>query len=184
MENLANLSNEIQKISPFCEVTFSTDSNQFSAISDVVVIATSAFNQKIIDVEKVKPGCIIADCSAPSNVSKEEILKRSDVLVMKSGELLLPKDYDVNCYLGLPPKFLYACLVETAILAMEHRYEAFTKGRAIDFHKIDEIINISKKHGVHLAPMRSLFGFIYEREIELIREKVNSRNLSAYTDPV
>ena len=172
LENLTNLSNEIQKISPACEVEFSTDSNKFAAISDVIVIATSAFNQKVIDIEKVKPGCIIADCSAPSNISKEEILKRADILVMKSGELLLPKSYDVNCYLGLPPKLLYACLVETAVLAMENRYEAFTKGRAIDFNKVNDIVAISKKHGVHLAPMRSLFGFIYDREIELIKEKV------------
>lgn len=172
LENLTNLSNKIQKISPDCEVAFSTNSNQFAAISDVIVIATSAFNQKVIDIEKVKPGCIIADCSAPSNISKEEILKRADILVMKSGELLLPKNYDVNCYLGLPPKLLYACLVETAVLAMENRYEAFTKGRAIDFNKVNDIVEISKKHGVHLAPMRSLFGFIYDREIELIKEKV------------
>ena len=174
LENLGNLEKKIKEISPKCEVVFSTNSNKFAAISDVIVIATSAFNQKVIDIEKVKPGCVIADCSAPSNISKEEILKRPDILVMKSGELLLPKDYDVNCYLALPPKLLYACLVETAVLAMENRYEAFTKGRAIDFDKINEITEISKKHGVRLAPMRSLFGFIYDKEIELIKEKVNS----------
>ena len=174
LENLNNLANEIQKISPACEVAFSTDSNKFAAVSDVIVIATSAFDQKVIDIKKVKSGCVIADCSAPANISKEEILKRPDILVMKSGELLLPKDYDVNCYLGLPPKLLYACLVETAVLAMENRYEAFTKGRAIDFNKVNEIIEISKKHGVHLAPMRSLFGFIYDSEVELIKEKANT----------
>ena len=174
LENLRNLSNEIRDISPKCEVSFSTNSNEFAAVSDAIVIVTSAFNQKIIDIEKVKPGCIIADCSTPANITKEEILKRPDILVMRSGELLLPKDYDVNCYLGLPPKLLYACLVETAVLAMENRYEAFTKGRAIDFNKVTEIVEMSKKHGVHLAPMRSLFGFIYDKELELIREKMNS----------
>ena len=174
LENLNNLANEIRKIAPDCEVAFSTNSNKFASVSDVIVIATSAFDQKVIDIKKVKSGCVIADCSAPANISKEEILKRPDVLVMKSGELLLPKDYDVNCYLGLPAKLLYACLVETAILAMENRYEAFTKGRAIDFNKVNEIIEISKKHGVHLAPMRSVFGFVYDREIALIREKVKA----------
>lgn len=172
-ENLMNLANAIKEISPACEVVFSTNSNEFAENSDVIVIATSAFDQKIIDIEKVKPGCIIADCSTPSNISKEEILKRPDILVMKSGELLLPKNYDVNCYLGLPPQLLYACLVETAVLAMENRYEAFTNGRAIDFNKVNEIVEISKKHGAHLAPMRSLFGFIYDKEIEVIRETVN-----------
>lgn len=174
-ERLEELAQELRKMAPHCEVTVGTDANHFAPQADVVVTATSAFDQKIVDVKRLKPGCVVCDCSRPLDFSKEDAKQRPDVLIMESGELILPGPYDLTCNIGLPGKAVYACLAETACLAMEERYETFTMGRDIDWVKVKEIYKISKKHGVKLAAIQGHVGIITDREIQLTRELAISR---------
>ena len=45
---------------------------------------------QILDIMRVKPGCVITDITRPMIFSKEEVAKRPDVLVIRGGEILLP----------------------------------------------------------------------------------------------
>ncbi len=76
----------------------------------------------------------------------------------------------MTCDLGLPGKTVYACLAETALLALEERYESFTLGRNIEIDKVKEIYKMAVRHGARLSAIRGHMGFISDKEIHLIRE--------------
>ncbi|NUM59671.1 MAG: dehydrogenase [Bdellovibrionaceae bacterium] len=174
-ERLEQLKLELEMLNPKCEILISTDANHFASISDVLVTATSSFDQKIVDVMQLKPGCVVCDCSRPLDFTKEEARKRPDVLIIESGELILPGSYNLTCDIGLPKNIVYACLAETAVLSMEEKYESFTLGRDIDWMKVKEIYKLSQKHGVKLANIYGHLGDISEKEIMLTRELALAR---------
>lgn len=175
MNRLEELAQEIRKMSPECEVILTTEANHFAETADALVTATSALDQKIIDVMKLKPGCVVCDCSRPLDFTAEDAKKRPDVLIIESGEVVLPGPYEMDCDLGLPGKTVYACLAETALLSLEGRYEAFTLGRDIDWIKVKEIYKLARKHGVKLSSVEGHMGTIKDREIDLIRELALSK---------
>lgn len=175
IERLIELKEEIEKLSPHCEVLVSTDANELAHEVDALVTATSAFDHKIIDVELLKPGCVVCDCSRPLDFDIEDAKKRPDILIIESGEVILPGPSEVDCDLGLPGNTVYACLAETAILALEERYEPFTLGRDIEWEKVKEIYELAIKHGVKLAAIQGHMGTITDREIQLTRELAIAR---------
>jgi predicted amino acid dehydrogenase len=150
------------------EVATSADENLDSV--DVIVAATSA-RGGIIDVMKLKPGALVCDVAMPPDVSREEAGKRDDILVIESGEILVPGDIHWGADLHLPPNVAYACLAETILLALEGRNENFTLGREIDPEKVREIGEIGKKHGFRLTKIRSFGREVDEEEIERIRQR-------------
>lgn len=172
LERLEQLKEEIVAINPRCEVIVATDANEFAGQVDALVTATSAFDQKIVDVERLKPGCVVCDCSRPLDFTKEDARKRPDVLIIESGEVILPGPSEVSCDIGLPGNVVYACLAETALLALEEKYEPFTLGRDIDWEKVKIIYKMAIKHGVKLDTIQGHFGPISDREIEMIRSNV------------
>lgn len=170
-DRLRELKADLEKLSPGCQIFQSTDANDFAAETDVLVTATSSFDQKIIDIERLKPGCVVCDCSRPLDFSIEDTIKRPDVLIIESGEVVLPgRGKQFSCDLGLPGNVVYACLGETAILAMEGRHESFTLGREIDWPKVKEIYRLAKEHGVELAAIRGHNGLISDKEIAITRQ--------------
>ena len=107
-------------------------------------------------------------------------MKRPDVLFIESGEVVLPgATNQLNCDIGLPDDVVYACLGETALLAMEERYESFTLGRDLDWQKVKEIYRLAVGHGVKLAMIRGPMGIISDKEIQICRElALRARGLS------
>jgi hypothetical protein len=91
----------------------------------------------------------------PPDISRAEAALRPDVLVIESGEVLIPGDVDFGYDIGLPPRTSYACLAETALLAMEGRFEDYTLGRNIEIERVKEIYRLFKKHGFQLAGLRA-----------------------------
>jgi hypothetical protein len=65
----------------------------------------------------------------------EEVAMRPDVLVIESGEILLPGKVKMG-NIGLPKGVAYACLAETTVLALEGRFENFTVGHDIEWEKV------------------------------------------------
>lgn len=172
---LDELAEEIRQIAPRCEILTATDANELAGQADALVTATSAFDQKIIDVERLKPGCVVCDCSRPLDFDKEDAKKRPDVLIIESGEVLLPGPAKINCNLGLPGKAVYACLAETALLALDGQFESFTMGRDIEWNKVKAIYKMARKHGVELAAIQGHMGIVSDKEIELTRSLALSR---------
>jgi predicted amino acid dehydrogenase len=156
-EKLIDLKRRIQEETPGASVTIATRTEDVLADCDLVVTATSAFGQRVIDIARCKPGAVICDVARPPDIGEREAALRPDVLVIESGEVLIPGDVDFGYDIGLPKGTSYACLAETALLAMEGRFEDYTLGRQIDTERVKEIFRLFRKHGFQLAGLRS-FG--------------------------
>ena len=135
---------------------------------DMVVTATSGAGKKVLDIMKVKPGCVITDVARPLDLPPEEVARRPDVLVIESGEIRLPGEVRMK-NIGLPPGVVYACLAETIVLALEGRFENFTVGRQIEWEKVREIYQLGLKHGMQLAAISGVHGEFSDDDIAQVR---------------
>ena len=168
-ERLLDLKRRIQEETPGARVTIATRANDLVGECDLIVTATSAFGQRIMDITKCKPGAVICDVARPPDINPAEADLRPDVLVIESGEVLIPGDIDFGYDIGLPPKTSYACLAETALLAMEGRFEDYTLGRNISMERVKEIYRLFKKHNFQLAGLRSFGKYITDEDVALKR---------------
>ena len=164
-ERLIELKRTIQAETPGAKISIATRADELLPACDLIISATSAFGQRIIDVSKCKAGAVICDVARPADINEAEAALRPDVLVIESGEVLIPGDIDFGYDIGLPPKTAYACLAETALLAMEGRFEDFTLGRNISVEKVKEIYRLFKKHQFQIAGLRSFDEFITEDDL-------------------
>lgn len=167
---LMELREDILKINPKAKIEVSTDADNFSALCDLIITTTSGQGKTVLDIMKVKPGCVICDVSRPFDIKEEEAIKRPDVLVIASGEVTLPGKVDMNIDIGLEGNIVYACLAETALLAMDGKFESFTLSRNINYEKVIEIDRMANEHGVRLSQIMGHNGFITDAEFDLCRE--------------
>jgi predicted amino acid dehydrogenase len=172
---ILELVRELQEQNPNAEIIGTSSPDRYSAECDLIITSTSAQGESVMDIEKVKPGCVICDVSRPFDISLEEAAKRPDVLVIASGEVELPGDIHMTHTLGLPGTSVYACLAETALLALEGRFEPFSISRDLQYDKVCEIDRIARKHGVKLSAIMGHAGEITETEIELCRQHAMSK---------
>jgi len=135
---------------------------------DLIITATSAFGLRVLDVSQCKPGAVILDVALPPDISAEEAAVRPDILVVESGEVLIPGPVKFSFDIGLPPSVAYACLAEAALLAMEERFECFTLGRDVAPERVKEIYRLFRRHGFRIAPLRSFGRLLTD---ELVAEK-------------
>ena len=155
--------------SPDAKIFLSAHADKDIGAMDMIVTATSGAGKKVLDIMKVKPGCVITDVARPLDLPASEVAKRPDVLVIESGEIQLPGDVQMK-NIGLPKGVAYACLAETIVLALEGRFENFTVGRAIEWEKVREIYQLGLKHGMKLAAISGVNGPFSDADIEHVRE--------------
>ncbi len=166
---LLALQQSIQDETPGVKLKITTKADRYLADMDVIVTATSGAGKKILDITKVKPGCVITDVARPLDLSPEDVAKRPDVLVIESGEIELPGNPELKS-IGLPNKVVYACLAETIVLALEGKYEIFTVGREIEWEKVREIYKLGLKHGMKLAAISGVNGVFSDEDIFKVRD--------------
>lgn len=164
-EKLIALKRTIEEETPGAQVTISTSADEYVADADLIVTTTTAFDTRIVDISKCKPGAVICDIARPPDISAEEAELRPDVLVIESGEILLPGQPNFGYDIGLPPGVSYACLAETALLALEGKFEDYTLGRNIEIERVKEIYRLYKKHGLQLSGIRSHGHFLTDADI-------------------
>jgi predicted amino acid dehydrogenase len=169
-EKLIALRRLIEEETPGAQVLIATEADPHLAGADLVVTTTTAIGQRVIDVLKLKPGCVVCDVARPPDVREEDARLRPDVLVVESGEILLPGQPNFGFDIGLPPGVAYACLAEAAVLAMEGRFENFTLGRNIEMEKVKEMYHLFKKHGLQLEGLRSFGRYVTDEEVAQKRE--------------
>ena len=165
---LLALKREIEQQHPRAEVHVAATPDEHLGDMDVIVTATSGAGKRVLDIMAVKPGCVITDVARPLDLSKEDVAKRPDVLVVESGEIELPGDVHMRD-IGLPKGVAYACMAETVVLALEGRYETFTVGRNIEWEKVKEIYGLGLKHGMKLATISGVNGVFTPDDIARIR---------------
>ena len=146
------------------------DSDRSIGDMDMIVTATSGAGKKILDIMKVKPGCVITDVARPLDLPPEEVAKRPDVLVIESGEVYLPGKVRMKQIGFEDHNVVYACLAETIVLTLEGRFENFTLGRTIEWEKVHEIYKMGLKHGMRLAAISGVNGVYSDEDIAMVRE--------------
>ena len=146
------------------------DSDRSIGEMDMIVTATSGAGKKILDIMKVKPGCVITDVARPLDLPPEEVAKRPDVLVIESGEVYLPGKVRMKQIGFEDHNVVYACLAETIVLTLEGRFENFTLGRTIEWEKVHEIYKMGLKHGMRLAAISGVNGVYSDEDIARVRE--------------
>jgi|TARA_B100000809_G_scaffold193024_1_gene191946 predicted amino acid dehydrogenase len=170
-QKLAVLKRSINQENPETRIITTVDADSHLPDADMVVTATSGAGKKILDITKVKPGCVITDVARPLDLKPEDVAKRPDVLYIESGEIEVPVDgqlimRDIN----LPKNVVFACMAETIVLALEGRFEEFTIGRNIEWKKVKEIYKLGLKHGMKLAAISGVNGVYTKQDIDKIRE--------------
>ncbi len=165
---LLSIKESILKETPDARLFLSSRADKDIADMDMIVTATSGAGKKILDIMKVKPGCVITDVARPLDLPPSEVAKRPDVLVIESGEIQLPGKVRMK-NIGLPKNVAYACLAETIVLALEGRFENFTVGRNIEWEKVREIYRLGRKHGMELAAISGVNGVYSDADIRRVR---------------
>jgi len=175
---LLQIKKDIERDNPRATVHVATDPSAALSDMDVIVTATSAAGHKVLDIMRVKPGCVITDVARPLDMSAEDVAKRPDVLIIESGEVELPGDVRMKD-IGLPDNTVYACLAETIVLALEGRYENFTVGRSISWPKVKEIYRLGLKHGMKLATISGINGPYTDEDFDRVRAAALAARSSA-----
>ena len=166
---LLALKESILKETPDAKLFLSAQADKDIGAMDMIVTATSGAGKKVLDIMKVKPGCVITDVARPLDLPPSEVAKRPDVLVIESGEIRLPGKVEMK-NIGLPPNVAYACLAETIVLALDGRFENFTVGRGIEWEKVREIYKLGLKHGMQLAEISGVNGPYSDEDIARVRD--------------
>ncbi len=165
LKKLEELKASILEDTPDAKVTCSIDYDNLLSDMDMIVTSTSGAGKKILDITRVKPGCVITDVARPLDLPPSEVAKRPDVLVIESGEIELPTKVKGMKTIGLPPNVIYACLAETIVLALEGRFEVFTVGRDTEWEKVKEIYKLGLKHGMKLSAISGVKGVYSDEDI-------------------
>ncbi len=165
LSKLDELKASILKETPDAKVFTTIDYNELLGDMDMIVTSTSGAGKEILDIMRVKPGCVITDVARPLDLPASDVAKRPDVLVIESGEIDLPTKVKGLKSIGLPPNVVYACLAETIVLALEGRFEVFTVGRDTEWEKVKEIYKLGIKHGMKLAAISGVKGVYSDEDI-------------------
>jgi len=168
MAKLLSLQDALQEQKPGLKLQVSTRADRFLDDMDVVVIASSRA-RKNIDIMRFKPGCVVTDITRPMIFSQKDIAKRQDILVITGGEIKLPGEAIEMKDIGLPHGVGYAGLAETIILALEGRFEDFTKGSNTQWEKVKEIYKLGIKHGMTLSSISGVDGPLSEEDISRVK---------------
>ncbi len=178
---LLQLKQDIERDNPRATVHVATSPSEALPDMDLIVTATSAAGHKVLDIMRVKPGCVITDVARPLDMSAEDVAKRPDVLVIESGEVELPGEVRMKD-IGLPNGVVFACLAETIVLALEGRYENFTVGRKLSWPKVKEIYQLGLKHGMKLAAISGIKGPYTDEDFDRVRNAALAAQAGARTE--
>jgi len=129
----------------------------------------------ILNINAFKPGAVICDLGYPKNISYTAT-DRKDILIFSGGMSKLPTPLDPGIDTGSPsPDVSYGCFSEVIVLALEKRYESFSKGRGnITIDKMDQIREMAARHGFGVSPFYWGNRLITEEAIGEIRNNARA----------
>ena len=126
--------------------------------ADLVVLMTSAADAILVP-EHLKHGAVVLDDTQPRNTSPRLAAERPDVLILDGGVVDTPGLERTGFGIGLPATRSFACLAETALLALDGHRGHGTIGRP-SLEQVDRMLRLADTWahlGFHLAPPTS-FG--------------------------
>jgi len=162
-------------------VDTATDLHQLSVPADIVICAASLASPSLF-LKRLAPNALICDVGYPKNLSSEDLLENCTVfyggLGQSHGGMSLEPDISQVLYHHPLPNVAQGCLMEAMVLAMENRFEPFSRGRGfITPERVQEIGAIAARHGVGLAPLQNA-RCLLEKPNEQIEGSMNECELA------
>ena len=118
--------------------------------ADIVLVATSSPEGRLISPEIVKPGAIVSCASVPSNLSAAFRDRLDDFIVFDGGLARLPEGHQIDC-VGLPAGGLaFGCLSETLLLGFAGHERSFALG-PITCQQVEHTLELAERHGFALG---------------------------------
>ncbi|MFD1720734.1 NAD(P)-binding domain-containing protein [Amnibacterium endophyticum] len=111
--------------------------------ADVIVLMTSAADA-VLGSEHLKPGAVVVDDTQPRNTSERLAAERPDVVIVDGGVVATPGLVRRGHPIGLPDDRSFACLAETALLALGGHRGHGTIGRP-SLEDIDRMTGLSAR---------------------------------------
>jgi predicted amino acid dehydrogenase len=139
------------------DVEIATRLGQSAAKADIVICAASLASPSLL-LGHVAPEALICDAGYPKNLNAEGKLPRATAfsggLGQVAGGLSFAPDFSGILNRHPFPDVAHGCLLEGMALALEHRFEPFSRGRGfITRNRVHEIETIAARHGIRLAPL-------------------------------
>jgi len=164
VERLRRLAAELEAES--VEVEIATDLQQLHARADIVICAASLASPSLL-LGRIAPDALICDAGYPKNLAPGADLPEATVffggLGQVAGGMAFSPDFRGVLNRHPFPDVAHGCLLEGMTLALEGRFEPFSRGRGfITPRRVDEIGAIAARHGIHLAPFHNAAGPIEE----------------------
>jgi predicted amino acid dehydrogenase len=160
VERLGRLAAELQ--ADGVQVEIATDTQRFSAEADVVICAASLASPSLL-LGRIASDAIVCDAGYPKNLSPNARMPSAKVffggLGQITGGLSFAPDFHGILNRHPFPDVVHGCLLEGMALALEGRFEPFSRGRGfITTQRVAEIETIAARHGIYLAPLCNADG--------------------------
>jgi fatty aldehyde-generating acyl-ACP reductase len=154
-QRLRTLANELE--ADGSDVEIATSLEQFPFVADVVICAASLPSPSLL-LGRSAPEAIICDAGYPKNLHPMADMPGARVffggLGQIAGGLTFVPDFSGVLNRHPFPDMAHGCLLEGMALALERRFEPFSQGRGfITPARVEEIEEMSARHGIHLAPL-------------------------------
>ncbi len=165
LERLHRLAAELE--ADGVEVEIATDLDRFSAAADVVISAASLVSPSLL-LGRIAPAAIVCDAGYPKNIAPNAAMPGAKIffggLGQITGGLKFAPDFRGILNRHPFPDVVHGCLLEGMALALEGRFEPFSRGRGfITPERVAEIEAIAARHGIRLAPVYNADGPVEER---------------------
>jgi acetylornithine/succinyldiaminopimelate/putrescine aminotransferase/predicted amino acid dehydrogenase len=131
-------------------IAVTCSSEEWLPQSDVVITATSSVFE-LVRSEDLRPGAVVCDISRPWNISRQIRDSRPDITVLDGGVVRLPGRSGMSFRLDIEEDHVYACMAETMLLALEHRYSDTSLGLDLDLSQLAEIELFAQTHGFEVG---------------------------------
>jgi predicted amino acid dehydrogenase len=143
-------------------VEIATDLQGLSVEADIVICAASLASPSLL-LGRVAPNAIVCDAGYPKNLSPCAQMPGAKIffggLGQITGGLKFAPDFHGVLNRHPFPDVVHGCLLEGIALALEGRFEPFSRGRgSITPERVAEIETIAARHGIHLAPLYNSDG--------------------------
>jgi fatty aldehyde-generating acyl-ACP reductase len=160
MERLRRLAAQLQ--ADGIEVEIATDLRRFSAEADVVICAASLAAPSLL-LGRIAPHALVCDAGYPKNLSPSAEMLGAKVffggLGQITGGMKFAPDFHGILNRHPFPDVVHGCLLEGMALALENRFEPFSRGRGlITPEQVEVMETIAARHGIYLAPLYNAEG--------------------------
>jgi fatty aldehyde-generating acyl-ACP reductase len=163
------------------QVEIATCLQEFSTPADIAICAASLACPSLL-LDRIAPGAIVCDAGYPKNLSPGAQMPDARVffggLGQITGGMKFTPDFHGILNRHPFPDVVHGCLLEGMALALERRFEPFSRGRGfITPERVEEIETIAARHGIYLAPLYNADGPI-ETDLICRRNSPEKKRLS------